>query len=143
MDSLSDTHPLAGCGERSWLQGGWFPSAEKYAATMISLPIYPDLSDAHVTYIIQTIKSFLIKEEKIMGQEIDLMVNYPRPRRNVEERGATKTDADRALARKLGRSFLMEIAPMAVEALITTHAFGSRLFPPFKRTGDLPLTIQP
>ena len=29
----------------------------------------------------------------------------------------------------------MEIAPMAMEALITTHAFGSRLFQPFKRTG--------
>ena len=40
-----------------------------------------------------------------MGQEIDLMVNYPRPRRNVEERGATKTDADRALARKFGEEF--------------------------------------
>ncbi len=40
-----------------------------------------------------------------MGQEIDLMVNYPRPKRNVEERGATKTDADRALARKFGKEF--------------------------------------
>jgi SAM-dependent methyltransferase len=40
-----------------------------------------------------------------MGQEIDLMVNYPRPKRNVEERGATKTDADRALARKFGEEF--------------------------------------
>ena len=40
-----------------------------------------------------------------MGQEIYLMVNYPRPRRNVEERGATKTDADRALARKFGEEF--------------------------------------
>jgi SAM-dependent methyltransferase len=40
-----------------------------------------------------------------MGQEIDLMANYPRPKRNVEERGATKTDADRALARKFGEEF--------------------------------------
>ncbi len=40
-----------------------------------------------------------------MGQEIDLMVNYPRPKRNVEERGATKTDADRALARKFSKEF--------------------------------------
>ena len=37
---------------------GSFPSAERYAATMISLPIYPDLSDSQVTYITQTIKSF-------------------------------------------------------------------------------------
>ena len=40
-----------------------------------------------------------------MGQEIDLMANYPRPKRNVEERGAAKTDADRALARKFGEEF--------------------------------------
>lgn len=40
-----------------------------------------------------------------MGQEIDLMVNYPRSKRNVDERGATKTDADRALARKFGKEF--------------------------------------
>jgi SAM-dependent methyltransferase len=33
------------------------------------------------------------------------MANYPRPKRNVEERGATKTDADRALARKFGEEF--------------------------------------
>lgn len=40
-----------------------------------------------------------------MGQEIDLMVNYPRAKRNVEERGATKTEADRAIARKFGKEF--------------------------------------
>lgn len=40
-----------------------------------------------------------------MGQEIDLMVNYPRAKRNVDERGAAKTDADRALARKFGKEF--------------------------------------
>jgi SAM-dependent methyltransferase len=41
----------------------------------------------------------------MMGQEIDLMAKYPRAKRNVEERGATKTDADRALARKFGKEF--------------------------------------
>lgn len=40
-----------------------------------------------------------------MGQEIDLMVNYPRSKRNVDERGSTKTEADRALARKFGKEF--------------------------------------
>jgi len=40
-----------------------------------------------------------------MKQEIDLMANYPRSKRNVEERGATKTPADRALARKFGMEF--------------------------------------
>lgn len=40
-----------------------------------------------------------------MGKEIDLMANYPRSKRNVDERGATKTEADRALARKFGKEF--------------------------------------
>ena len=40
-----------------------------------------------------------------MGQEIDLMFNYPRSKRNIDERGATKTEADRALARKFGKEF--------------------------------------
>jgi SAM-dependent methyltransferase len=40
-----------------------------------------------------------------MGQEIDLMANYPRPKRNVEGRGASKTDVDRDLARKFGEEF--------------------------------------
>ena len=37
---------------------GDFPNAEKYARTMISLPIYPELSDAQVDYVTQSVKSF-------------------------------------------------------------------------------------
>lgn len=40
-----------------------------------------------------------------MGIEIDLLANYPRTNRNVEERGAGKTDEDRAIARKFGKEF--------------------------------------
>lgn len=40
-----------------------------------------------------------------MGKEINLMINYPRPNRNVKSRGATKTEKDRALARKFGKEF--------------------------------------
>ncbi len=40
-----------------------------------------------------------------MGQEIDLLADYPRTKRNVEERGAVKTEADRAIARRFGREF--------------------------------------
>jgi len=40
-----------------------------------------------------------------MGQEINLLRNYPRTKRNIEERGQTKTDADRALARQFGKDF--------------------------------------
>lgn len=40
-----------------------------------------------------------------MGQEIDLLVNYPRTVRNVKERGASKSEADRAIARQFGKDF--------------------------------------
>lgn len=40
-----------------------------------------------------------------MGREIDLLVNYPRTKRNVEDRGATKTEEDRAVARRFGKEF--------------------------------------
>ena len=37
---------------------GDFPNAERYALTMISLPIYPELTDDEVTYVIASAKSF-------------------------------------------------------------------------------------
>lgn len=40
-----------------------------------------------------------------MGQEVDLLVNYPRTKRNVEDRGNTKTEEDRAIARQFGKEF--------------------------------------
>jgi ubiquinone/menaquinone biosynthesis C-methylase UbiE len=40
-----------------------------------------------------------------MGREIDLLANYPRTKRNVEERGATKTEEVRSIARQFGREF--------------------------------------
>lgn len=40
-----------------------------------------------------------------LGREVDLLVNYPRAKRNVEERGQTKTDEDRRIARQFGRDF--------------------------------------
>lgn len=40
-----------------------------------------------------------------MGKEIDLLVNYPKTKRNLDERAASKTEADRAVARQFGRDF--------------------------------------
>ena len=40
-----------------------------------------------------------------MGAEIDLLANYPRTKRNVEERGQTKTEENRAIARRFGKEF--------------------------------------
>ena len=40
-----------------------------------------------------------------MGQEIDLLVNYPKTKRNLDERLAAKNEADRAIARQFGPEF--------------------------------------
>lgn len=40
-----------------------------------------------------------------MGIEIDLLKNYPRPKRDVEQRRAFKTEDDRTIARRFGREF--------------------------------------
>ncbi|MBL6989662.1 MAG: class I SAM-dependent methyltransferase [Bacteriovoracaceae bacterium] len=40
-----------------------------------------------------------------MGKEIDLLINYPRTKRNVEERGHEKTEEDRKIARQFGKEF--------------------------------------
>lgn len=40
-----------------------------------------------------------------MGQEINLLINYPKTKRNVKERGNTKTEEDRTIARKFGKDF--------------------------------------
>ena len=40
-----------------------------------------------------------------MGKEVDLLINYPKTKRNLEERVASKTESDRAIARQFGREF--------------------------------------
>jgi len=40
-----------------------------------------------------------------MGKEIDLLVNYPKSKRDIKDRGAQKKPEDRALARQFGRDF--------------------------------------
>jgi SAM-dependent methyltransferase len=40
-----------------------------------------------------------------MRQEIDLLANYPKAKRNLEERAASKTENDRLIARKFERDF--------------------------------------
>ncbi|MDE0784203.1 MAG: DegT/DnrJ/EryC1/StrS family aminotransferase [Planktomarina sp.] len=44
---------------------GDFPHGEEYAKTMISLPIYPELSDAEVAYVVQAVKKKFESERDI------------------------------------------------------------------------------
>ncbi len=40
-----------------------------------------------------------------MGREVDLLVNYPRTKRDVNDRGNKKTSDDQKIARKFGKEF--------------------------------------
>lgn len=40
-----------------------------------------------------------------MGREIDLLAGYPKAKRNLEERAASKTEEQRAIARQFGKEF--------------------------------------
>src|SRR3990167_11344801 len=40
-----------------------------------------------------------------MGVEINLMANYPRTKRNIEERGSSKTEENRRIARKFEKDY--------------------------------------
>lgn len=40
-----------------------------------------------------------------MGAEVDLLMHYPRTKRNIQERGKEKTEEDRRIARQFGKDF--------------------------------------
>ena len=40
-----------------------------------------------------------------MGKEINLLINYPRVKRDIQSRGSKKTEEDRLIARKFGKDF--------------------------------------
>jgi SAM-dependent methyltransferase len=40
-----------------------------------------------------------------MDKEVDLLINYPRAKRDVKERGQLKTEEDRKIARQFGKDF--------------------------------------
>jgi SAM-dependent methyltransferase len=46
-----------------------------------------------------------VKDKTTPGQEIDLLVNYPKSKRNVADRGQSKTEEDRRIARKFAKEF--------------------------------------
>ena len=62
------------------------------------------LKDAAVRLFAQALRT-------AMGQEIDLLVNYPRTKRNVDERGQTKSEEDRAVARTVRPGVLRRRPP--------------------------------
>ena len=44
-------------------------------------------------------------EQFQLGEEIDLLIKYPKAKRNLDERAVNKTDDDRKIARNFGKEF--------------------------------------
>lgn len=67
-----------------------------------------------------------------MGKEIDLLINYPKAKRNVEARGEEKTEADRALARQFGQAFFDGDRSHGYGGFSYNSRFWSPVVPTFK-----------
>ena len=72
-----------------------------------------------------------------MGIEIDLLANYPRTKRNVEERSLAKTEADRALARQFGKAFFDGDRSHGYGGFSYNPRFWQPVVPVFQRHFDL------
>ena len=72
-----------------------------------------------------------------MGQEIDLMINYPKTKRNVEDRGATKTPEDRAIARQFGKDFFDGSRDVGYGGFGYMPRFWEPVVPTFQEHWDL------
>jgi SAM-dependent methyltransferase len=72
-----------------------------------------------------------------MGQEVNLLKNYPQPKRNVSERGATKSEADREIARKFGREFFDGDRKTGYGGFSYNPKFWEPVIPDFKKYFNL------
>lgn len=50
-------------------------------------------------------KEVSVTKTNAIGREIDLLVNYPKSKRDVADRGQSKTEEDRKIARRFGKEF--------------------------------------
>lgn len=50
-------------------------------------------------------KEVSVTTTNAIGREIDLLVNYPKSKRDVADRGQSKTEEDRKIARRFGKEF--------------------------------------
>lgn len=72
-----------------------------------------------------------------MGQEVNLLKNYPQPKRNVSERGATKSEADREIARKFGKEFFDGDRKTGYGGFSYNPKFWELVIPDFKKYFNL------
>ena len=72
-----------------------------------------------------------------MGREIDLLVNYPKTKRDVKERGASKTDEVRAIARQFGKDFFDGDRKYGYGGFSYSPRFWQPVIPTFKEYFNL------
>ena len=72
-----------------------------------------------------------------MGQEIDLMRNYPRTKRDIKQRGAEKTSEDRELARKFEKDFFDGDRRNGYGGFSYNSRFWQPVVPDFKKQYNL------
>lgn len=72
-----------------------------------------------------------------MGQEIDLMLNYPKTKRDVDTRGLEKTDTDRAIARHFGKAFFDGSRDTGYGGFSYNPRFWQPVIPTFQRHFNL------
>lgn len=72
-----------------------------------------------------------------MGREIDLLEHYPKTKRDVKMRGATKTEEDRAIARKFGKEFFDGERKHGYGGFLYHPRFWQPVIPTFQNYYDL------
>ena len=72
-----------------------------------------------------------------MGKEIDLLINYPKPKRDVSGRAESKSEDDRALARKFGKEFFDGDRSHGYGGFSYNPRFWEPVVPTFQRYWDI------
>ncbi len=72
-----------------------------------------------------------------MGQQIDLLENYPKPKRDLDKRLNEKTESDRAIARKFGEEFFDGSRSQGYGGYNYNSRFWSPVVPTFKNYWQL------
>ena len=79
-----------------------------------------------------------------MGKEIDLLINYPKTKRDPLKRAQEKTEEDREIARKFGKEFFDGERKHGYGGFSYNPRFWEPVIPTFKKpTFPLSFTLAP
>jgi SAM-dependent methyltransferase len=80
---------------------------------------------------------YINNKEILMGKEVDLMINYPKSKRDLSKRLVEKTKEDRDLARKFGKEFFDGDRSHGYGGFDYNSRFWSPVIPAFKEYYNL------